>query len=81
MVDFHLNRKIDSLSVQPPAVPVAAAQRSRPVLSEFPAATVFVNHVDIAGQAADSLIISLAVNASCSRSTLPDKGEFRFEDI
>jgi peptidoglycan/xylan/chitin deacetylase (PgdA/CDA1 family) len=79
---FHLNRKIDSLSVQPPAVPVAAAPTEAVLLlSEFPAATVFVNHVDIAGQAADSLIISLAVNGKLQQVTLPDKGEFRIEDI
>ena len=50
-------------------------------ISESPDAHVTQNNVDIRGQAADSLIISLRVNGVMTHAVLPKNGEFVFHDI
>ncbi len=51
------------------------------MLTESPGARVTRNNVDIAGEAADSLIISLKVNGVLNAATLPQDGKFAFHDI
>lgn len=51
------------------------------IITSSPDARVTKNNVDIAGEAADSLIISLKVNGVMTAAVLPEKGKFVFHDV
>jgi len=51
------------------------------IITASPDARVTKNNVDIAGEAADSLIISLKVNGVMTAAVLPEMGKFLFHDI
>ncbi len=50
-------------------------------LQEAPDAMVLQNNVDVKGQAADSVIVTLKVNGRLTAVTLPKEGQFLFEDV
>ena len=50
-------------------------------ISEQPDAMILSNNIQIAGEAADSVIISLKVNGKIIAVTLPQDGRFAFNDI
>jgi peptidoglycan/xylan/chitin deacetylase (PgdA/CDA1 family) len=50
-------------------------------ISEQPDAMILSNNIQIAGEAADSVIISLKVNGKIIAVTLPQDGRFAFTDI
>ncbi len=51
------------------------------IISQQPDAMVLSNTIDLAGEAADSIIISLKVNGRLMAVTLPENGTFAFSDI
>ena len=58
-----------------------SSQSINPELTEFPDAMVLSSTVDITGEAADSIIISLRVNGKIKAVTLPEDNKFLFKDI
>ncbi len=50
-------------------------------LKDTPDAMVLQNNINIAGEAADSVIVTLKVNGRVSAVTLPQDGQFVFEEV
>ncbi|MBN1541620.1 polysaccharide deacetylase family protein [candidate division KSB1 bacterium] len=78
---YRLSDKINNLDFTIPARSLTAEPDTLLSLSEFPQATVLSNTVRLVGNAADSLIISLSINDKVRQVTLPEKGEFIFEEV
>ncbi len=50
-------------------------------ITELPDAMVMSNRIDIVGEAADSVIITLKINGAVQAVTLPREGAFSFDDV
>jgi peptidoglycan/xylan/chitin deacetylase (PgdA/CDA1 family) len=64
-----------------PAVRDSLPDKSLVTLSEPIAAQVTSNIIDIAGEAADNIVVSLLINGKVAAVTISEKGHFGFEKI